>query len=391
MATEPTAETTELTGIVLDEIEEAGRITFARFMELALYHPEHGYYLKVDRKAGRDGDFLTAPEASAYFGLTIARQIAECWERLDRPNPFEIREYGAGVGALAYDIMAGLSEESPDAFAALRYRLVEPNPHRVSQALAAMEEVGLGQIVDAETLGAMTEPEPIIGVIIANEVADALPVHRLIVNSGELLERYVTSIDSAFTEEIGPLSDPVRHIPAYFERHGITLVEGASYDVSPASAEWFASACRGLKRGYTIVVDYGYSVTTLFQQHRLQGTVRGYFGHTVTDDPFIRIGEQDLTGHVDFTALQEAGEREGMTLAGFTTQAAMLASLGLGERLLALQRDPTASISDYASAQAVVMRLIDPGGLGRFGVLLMAKHAPVEPALIGLAIKPPPF
>ena len=133
----------ELVTIIREEIGRAGAITFARFMELALYHPEHGYYLTEARRPGRGGDFLTAPEASAYFGLTLARQIAECWERLGRPSPFTIREYGAGVGGLAYDILAGLSEEAPEMRDAVRYRLVEPNRYRLTQALAAMAEVGL--------------------------------------------------------------------------------------------------------------------------------------------------------------------------------------------------------------------------------------------------------
>ena len=377
--------------IIRAEIEETGRITFARFMELALSHPEHGYYLTEDRRPGRGGDFLTSPEASAYFGLTLARQIAECWERLERPRTFEIREYGSGVGGLAYDIIAGLSEAVPSIMGALRYRLVEPNRHRMKQALDAMAEVGLDSIVIGEEIQPGTDPEPITGVVIANEVADALPVHRLIVEDSQLFERFVNWQDNGFGEEIGPPSAPAQLIPDYFRRHRVQLIEGGKYDVSPGANDWFASVCRGIERGFAMIIDYGYSVDKLFQSHRLGGTVRGYFEHTVTDNPFVNVGHQDLTAHVDFTALQEAGEASGMTLAGFTTQAALLASLGLGERLVALQRDPEASLADYVSAQSVVLRLIDPGGLGRFGVLLMARNAPIDPPLLGLSSKPPPF
>lgn len=359
-------------------------------MELALYHPEHGYYLTAERRPGRGGDFLTAPEASAYFGLTLSRQIAEFWERLDRPDRFEIREYGAGVGALAYDIIAGLSETAPDLMPALHYRLVEPNRYRLDQALTAMNEVGLSDLVIGERIPPGADPEPIVGVVLANEVADALPVHRLVARNGALVERYVVW-DDGLAEEEGPLSPEAAGYPAYFASEGIALVEGAAYDVSPAAADWFASAARGLERGYAMVIDYGYPAAELYQRHRLEGTVRGYFAHTATDDPFRRVGRQDLTAHVDFTALQRAGEREGMVFAGFTTQAALLASLGLGERLVALQSDPDAGLADYLSAQAVVLRLIDPGGLGRFSVLMMAKGAPVQPPLLGLAARAPSF
>jgi len=177
----------------------------------------------------------------------------------------------------------------------------------------------------------------------------------------------------------------------YLEAEGIPLVEGATYDASPAASDWFAAACRNIARGYAIVIDYGYPTVELYRGHRLAGTLRAYAAHTVTEDPFVRVGRQDLTAHVDFTALQRAGEAVGMSPAGFTTQGALLASLGLGDRLLALQRDPGATLADYHAAQAAVLRLIDPGGLGRFGVLIMARDAPVDPPLGGFAMSPPPF
>jgi SAM-dependent MidA family methyltransferase len=379
-----------LVEVIRSEIFAAGgQITFARFMELALYHPEHGYYLSPQRQPGRGGDFLTAPEASPYFGLTIARQIAECWERLERPARFVVREYGAGVGGLAYDIIAGLSTEVPDVVAALEYRLIEPNRHRLAQALAAMEEVGLAHLVSTEDFG--VELEPVTGVVLANEVADALPAHRLIVREGELRERFVTWQGGWFAEvEEEPTAEALNAFDALLAE-GVELGEGAAVDVSPAAARWFAGACACLERGYAIVIDYGYPAMELYQSHRLKGTVRGYYGHTVTDDPFVRVGEQDLTAHVDFTVLQRAGDSAGMTLAGLTTQGAFLASLGLGDLLMQLQQDPTASVADYFAAQAAVFRLIDPGGLGRFGVLFMAKNAPVEPPLRGMEVKAPGF
>ena len=182
-----------LVAILREEIDRAGgQITVARFMNLALYHPDHGYYLAPDRRPGRGGDFLTSPEASPYFGITLARQIAECWERLDRPRPFTVREYGAGIGGLAYDVIAGLHDTAPALLDGLSYRLVEPNRHRVAQALAAMGEVGFGAIVSAEEPPAPgTDLPPITGVVLANEVADAFPVHRLIAREDGFREQYV--------------------------------------------------------------------------------------------------------------------------------------------------------------------------------------------------------
>src|SRR5215211_3278695 len=127
----------DLVSFIRNEIDAVGgRIPFARFMELALYHPEWGYYQSPKRRPGRSGDFLTAPETHPFFGIALARQIAECWQRLDRPNIFVVREYGSGIGALAWDVIAGLSREAPECRAALQYRLVESNPYRLVQSLA---------------------------------------------------------------------------------------------------------------------------------------------------------------------------------------------------------------------------------------------------------------
>ena len=185
--------------IIRDKSTHAGgRITLAQFMELALYHPEFGYYLAPDRKPGRGGDFLTSPEASPLFGITIARQIVECWERMDRPPGFSIREYGSGVGGLAYDILAGIAERSPDLFAGIEYRLVERNRHRQAEALTAFRDAGLIEKVIDESDVSL---EPITGMVLANEVADAFPAHRLVYQSGTWSELWVVAGDAGFRFE----------------------------------------------------------------------------------------------------------------------------------------------------------------------------------------------
>lgn len=405
----------------------SGRITFARFMELALYHPERGYYLTAERRPGRGGDFLTSPEASPFFGLTLARQIAECWERLGRPRPFTVREYGPGVGGLAYDILVGLHTETPDIVTGLDYRLVEPNQHRVAQALAAMGEVGFGPIVSAETPPPPGgDLPPIVGVVLANEVADAFPVHRLVARDGAFREQFVVwraggegrgveesrrrDVEASvrredeelarrkggdgdgdgdgsgwFGLEEGPPSSPdLAGRWGELAEAGVNLRDGDIVEVSPAAADWFAGAGRGIGRGYAVVIDYGYPAAELYAGHRLGGLLRGHAGHTVTDNPLVRIGRQDLTAHVDFTALEAAGRSAGLVPAGLTTQGALLSSLGLGELLVALQTDPGTTPASYYAAQAAVMRLIEPGGIGRFRVLLMARDAPVDPPLRGM-------
>ena len=367
-----------------DEIAANGPMTFARFMDAALYDPTHGYYRSDERRPGRGGDFLTAPEATPLFGITIARQIAECWERLGSPGQFVVREYGAGIGGFAYDILAGLSEASPGAFAAVEYRLVDVNEAVIAQALAAMAQVGLSEKVEAEIADSPDGLEPIEGVVLANEVADALPVHRLVWRDGRARELLVGWRDGWFVEVESDCSPSAQEAVDELSRdETIAFSEGDRFEVSPAAANWFREAAESLERGYAITLDYGYPANELYRAHRLEGTVRGYAEHTVTDDPFIRIGKQDLTAHVDFSALIRAGETAGMTLAGLTTQGDFLAALGLGEHLVAMQTEPGMTMEQYLAAQAAVLRLIDPGGLGRFRVLAMAKNAPVDLPLRG--------
>lgn len=374
--------------LLVDEIRRQGqgRISFARFMETVLYHEELGYYRGPHRKPGRSGDFITSPELHPYFGFTIARQIADCWDRLGQPRRLVVREHGASSGVLAYDIIAALSQQAPDVRDALDYRLVEVNEYRAAESRAAMEEVGLSDLVRPEHPDEIT-PEP--GIVLANEVADALPVHRLIVRDNELRECWVALDEKEhFVEEEGTLSAEIASVdfPSYLADAGVDLTampNGARLDVSPAVAAWARSIAGNLARGYAIVIDYGYDAPALYRDHRLEGTVRGYFGHTVTDDPYIRIGEQDLTAHVDFTWLSRAATGAGMTEIGLTTQSEFLTQLGLGDWLVQLQTEPDTSLEEYYRAQAAVFRLIDPAGLGRFRVLGLARGMGDHPELMG--------
>jgi len=373
-----------------EEIERDGAITFARFMELALYHPDAGYYRTPERRPGRGGDFITAPEIHPFFGITIASQIAELWEFLGRPDPFVVREYGPGVGGLAYDIIAGLHAHHPDVVPALQYRLRDVNRHRMAEAMAAMIEVGLDNIVSVEDPAREREIEPVTGVVLANEVADAFPAHELVWTGAELRERWVTWSPELdwFAWDVRDLSPEViaTDPTGWLEAHGIDpsgWPEGSRIAWSPALTGWVEEIARGLQRGYALIIDYGYPAAELYREHRLEGTVRAYYGHTVTDDPLRRIGEQDLTVHVDFTRITDAAARAGMTSTPIVTQGHFLSRLNLGQLLVELQQDPETELPEYYRAQAAVFRLIDPGGLGRFRVVALGRNAPLDPLPTG--------
>jgi SAM-dependent MidA family methyltransferase len=359
----------DLVRMLREEIAAAGRITFARFMELALTHPVHGYYMAADARAGYGGDFLTGPETHPIFGHALARQIAECWDRLGRPAPFTIREQGAGAGTLALDILEGLLEAFPDLFEVTRYEVADANPARVTEALARAREAG------AEERVAAASGEPFTGVLLANELLDAFPVHRLVVRDGVLHEAYVVWRNEWFADEVARLSDERLSEP--FE--GLELAEGQRLEVSLAARDWAQGIGAQLRRGYAILIDYGYPAPELYYPGaRFDGTLRTYSEHIAGDDPYRRVGRQDLTAHVDFTAVTRAAQAGGCDSIGLTSQAYFFAGLGIEELLLKLQTTAV-SANDYIAARETIMHLLEPRGLGRFRVLVLGKDVPVEP------------
>jgi SAM-dependent MidA family methyltransferase len=371
-----------LTSIIREAIRQSpnGAITLAQYMGLALYHPEHGYYQQSRLAPGRTGDFLTSPEASPYFGLTVARQLIEIWDRLEQPDSWEIREYGAGTGVLAYDILSGIAHDAPEAIDGLHYRLVESNPYRREEAMAAMTEAGLADTIEisdpSDSLPAFS------GVLVGNEVADAFPAHRLVTRNGALREMYVVEQGDGFGWQEGDRSDTASQLTE-LEALARSLPDGALLDASPAAAVWFERAAGLLERGLALIIDYGYPTEELYAAHRLEGTLRAYHGQQVSDYPFLDPGAYDLTTHVDFSELQQAGTRAGLEPAGFTKQGAFLERLGMGMFLVDLQQEPDVTAEDYLAAKAAIIRLVEPGGLGRFGVLGMTRGIDPDPALTG--------
>lgn len=367
--------TPELVELLRSEIEQDRRITFARFMDLALAHPDHGYYLSEEARAGFEGDFLTGPETHRIFGNALARQIAECWDRLDQPAEFIVREEGAGSATLAYDILVGLRDERPDVLAALRFDVSDVNAERVAAGLERLRQAGF-----AAAIGTPSDP-PMTGVLLANELLDAFPVHRLIYRNGSLHELYVTWSDGWFADIEGELSDDRLRQPL----SGLHLAEGQRIEVSPAAWAWASEIGSKLECGFAILIDYGYPAPLLYDPaQRQEGTLRTYSRHLVGDDPYRRVGLQDLTAHVDFTAVAAAVERGGCDILGLTSQAYFFAGLGIEELLMRLQTSGT-DLPDYLNARQTIMHLLDPRALGRFHVLVAGKGVAASPPLRGLA------
>lgn len=356
---------------ITTELQVHGLLTFRQFMQFALYHPEEGYYRRRE-PVGARGDYLTSPELHPLFGALLRRQLAELWAALDRPAEFAIAEVGAGSGALARAIL-GIPED--DFGAALRYVIVEPE-----QRLRELQVRTLGSLADAvqwrEALSAGLPAAS--GCVLSNELIDSFPVHRVVVREGRLREIWVGMEHGRLVDVEGELSTP--ELAAYFARLGLLPGEGCVAEVNLAAPAWVAEAAAAIERGIVLTLDYGYPAHQLFAPWRRQGTLLCYARHTVHTDPYIRIGQQDLTAHVDFTSLAAAGEAAGLQTLGFTSQQRFLASLGIEE---ALQGGPgDAGLEEFLARRRAVADLLNPEGLGRLRVLLQGKHAG-SPALRG--------
>jgi SAM-dependent MidA family methyltransferase len=367
----------ELVDAIRAEIRRKGPISFARFMEVALYDARRGYYRGADPKPGRAGDFLTAPEAHPIFGRTIARFARAVHLALGAPPAFAIREHGAGSGALARPLVDDLLA-APSAVEALRYLVAEIEPARVGavrQALAGLDRA----VVEAD------DGSAIEGLVIANEVLDALPTHRVVQRDGRLREVLVgLDASGAFIDvEADPTTAALGDRLA---REDIHLADGQRAEVCLAADAWVTTAAAGLGRGVLLLIDYGHPAVELYDPtRRAAGTLATYLGHQVGEDPYRSVGRQDLTAHVDLTAVRRAAERAGLVHLGTTTQADFLSRLGAGELLVAEQTRAGATLQRYLEARSALVRMIDPGAMGRFRVLAFGRDVPAEPALPGLA------
>ena len=372
------------------EIGASGPIPFARFMDLALYDPEGGYYRGDAARPGRDGDFLTAPEAHPIFGAALARGVDEVWQRLGRPDPFVLREYGAGTGTLASAILDGLEAAGSDLARVIRYEPIEVERRRIDAIVARFKEAGrAGVLVDRVERDGIGS-ESIEGIVLGNEVLDALPVHRVVVRDGVLREVLVGSREGAFVDIESEPSTPgiaARFSAPYLTSTGgmtlaggVTLAEGQRGEVCLALEGWMAEAAAGLRRGALLLIDYGYPATELYDPiRRREGTLRAYLRHRVHDDPYIHVGRQDLTAHVDVTAVERAAAGAGLTHLGTTTQAEFLVGLGIGDLLQNIQADPATTLEGYLTVRSALMRMLDPGAMGRFRVMGFGRDWPDGP------------
>jgi SAM-dependent MidA family methyltransferase len=366
---ESTAENPLLVAEIRARLEREGRITFRDFMEMALYHPLHGYYRSPREKMGRAGDYLTSPEVHPLFGHMVGRQVAEMWEVMGSPARFDLLEMGAGNGLLARDVLFWARRLQPSFFDALAYRIVETSAALAERQRYTLDALGLPEGKATWEPGEVASGS-VSGCVLSNELVDSFPVHRVAVEEGELREVYVVWREGRFDDELGPPSTP--ELGAYFQRLGLLPGEGCHAEVNLAALDWMRRVAAALARGFVLTFDYGHEAAELYAPWRRDGTLLCFYRHNPSSDPYARTGRQDMTAHVDFTSLVEEGRRHGLEPLGITTQARFLAALGLGE---ALARPPGAEmpLEEYYARRRAVTELLDTAGLGRIRALVQAK------------------
>ncbi len=314
-----------LSDIIIKKIRQNGPISFRDFMEMALYYPGLGYYTSSKEKIGKGGDFYTSPNLSSAFGEMIGRQLEEMWHILGEKE-FTVVEMGAGTGLLSSDVY-GYLKKNRELFQGLDYCIVEKSP-----AMREKQKKLLGDNI--KWYDSIKEIEGINGCIFSNELVDAFPVHQVVMEK-ELMEVFV-GYDNGFFETLVLASDELKD---YFSILGVILPEGYRTEINLDAIKWIENIGSSLKKGFVITIDYGYPSYELYQEYRNRGTIMCYYEHMANEKPYEHIGKQDLTSHVNFSALAHWGNKNGLEMCGFTDQAHFLLGLGIEEYLKKLQEN----------------------------------------------------
>lgn len=345
-------------------------------MDLALYDPELGYYARTAQRSGRAGDFFTSVDVGPIFGELLARQIVEMSEILStgRPLPFDLVEAGAGNGRLSADILRALDLAAPALLHRLRLHLVE-----ASRAARDAQASTLGNQANRIASASCDLPGRYEGVLLANELLDAMPVHQVVMREDGLRETYVDEERGRLIARDGAPSTP--ELSAYLSQLDVVLEPGWRAEINLRARAWVSDAARRLTRGFLVLIDYGHPAADLYSASRSEGTLASFHRHTSAASPagsptpswLAHPGDQDITSHVDFTSVGRAAEAEGLTILGFMDQTYFLMGL-LG---------PDGGRELSPAQRRAVKTLILPGGLGStFKVMILGKGVD-SPSLLG--------
>jgi SAM-dependent MidA family methyltransferase len=355
------SEPTPLEQQLIAQIRRDGPLTFCELMRAALYDSTQGYYNTERLKIGPAGDYYTSSNVHAAFGAVLAHAFAELWNEF-HDMPLTLVEMGAGTGQLACDVLTAMRDEQAALFDHLRYVIVDTSP-----AMVARQRERLTEFTAQVQWRLLTdiEHEPITGIFFSNELVDAMPVHRVRFNRGHLEAQVVTMADERLM--LGWIEPSSSALADYLKRAGVKLIEDQIIEINLDAIGWLADVSRALARGLLVTIDYGDICGHLYARDRMHGTLRTFYQHRLMDAPLERLGEQDITASVNFTALMEYGRDVGLETVSYERQTAFLMRYGLIERVAALHGDTIADLK----ARLAVKHLFVPGGVSdNFRVLV---------------------
>lgn len=375
---------------IAEKIQKEGPITFEKFMEMALYYPDMGYYSSPERMIGRAGDFFTSPHQHAIFGAMIGKQLIEMWEIMGRPSEFRAVEVGAGTGYLSKDIFDYLCKPSEDPDLAekkksfldsLKYSIVEPFFHfRKKQRDILKDHAESRKITWTSSL---KEAGEIRGCIFSNELLDAFPVH--LIEMEDDIESGLKEICVGFDgkEFIEEKTDAPAEITDYIKRFNIDLPPGYSTEVNLGIRDWLDEASGVLSEGFILTIDYGYTAREYYSEERSKGTLLCYHKHRFNENFYQNVGKQDITAHVNFSSLKLWGQERGLTTFGYCPQGTFLAASGIDEIITELY----AGSPDYLSEVSKIKTLILPQGMGESHSFMVQYKGKGSPKLRGFSMR----
>ena len=360
--------------IIIEKIKNEGPISFHDFMEMALYFPELGYYTSPRPKIGKQGDFYTSPYFTSVFGEMMGKQLEEMWQ-CTGGKEFTIVEYGAGTGALCNDIHNYL-QKNPELYAKLQYCIIEKSPQMQQLEQQKIKSNKIKWVEKIEDLA------PFTGCVLFNELVDNLAVH-LVQMEEELMEVFV-DYDNGFKEMLKPAGPMLKD---YFHQLQVQLPKGYRTEICLEAVDLLKEISGGLDNGFVMTIDYGFPSTELYSEKRKAGTIVCFHKHQVSYNPYINIGDQDITTHINFSALKHFGEQCGFTFCGYTNQAHFLRSLGLVAHLKTMEQSGAYKKASQQEIDFMLKTFVWEMG-SRFKVLIQQKGMR-RPMLSGLRFPQP--
>jgi SAM-dependent MidA family methyltransferase len=353
----------QLSEIIAQKINDGGPISFHDFMKMALYYPGLGYYTSLKNRIGPGGDYYTSPCVASFFGELIGKQIEEMW-RLSGEGEFTIVEYGGNNGMLCNDILNQI-RNNRELYSKARYYIIEKN--------FGNEKKFDGIHENATRCDSINDINITNGCVLSNELVDNFPVHRVVMK-GELMEIFVDHNNGGFKEVLIPASDALTD---YFDQLNIHLPEGFQTEVNLQAINWIEEVAAKLEKGFVITIDYGFPSSKLYHEQRRSGTLLCYHKHRINSSPYENIGEQDITSHVNFSALQHWGSKYGLDCCGFTDQASFLRALGLTSHIRVMEQSGRYSVKEIKEKLFFVHNLLMDMG-SKLKVLVQQKGMPMQ-------------